>query len=476
MNNLRIMAAGNRIMAGLSVMTLLFMVACSTPEERFNSQIDKAVSEEFDYSVFSYDGFSVQYPVWPVSESDVELSVTRGYCTVAINAEKITAEQWYAMMLDAVEQQNATIIISNEKESHMKFSMPYQNLTMVSDNRIYDCKGNGIVVTIMCIDQADAKTQEMHEKIFSSAKCDGEEIKQPSAKNEETVYKTYNENDFSVIYPDWEKLQDNSEHNLAVSKGVCSVIVDKHNALPEDIYMWYKDAISKNKDNHLLDSSSEGDIYYVTYDMPYEDYILTSASKVIYCNYQSYITQVLCVDELITEDFEKIKDSVIESARCAKEYEVPTPEKIEEAKQEAEKEDPGVIEEIGESIVKTNAGEEFGIDEEAVVYFINNNEFFTKVMKDFPKANIVIEDSENSRELDLRVSIGSEGKIESLEDGQYSDADITLKVPLRDALNIFGNAQNINLITLIIFAANVRTEPPEIKDEVIQKVLRGEYN
>jgi hypothetical protein len=465
MGNSGIMALKNKIIAGLSIIVLLFTAACSTPEERLNSQIDRAISEEFEYSVFSYGGFSVQYPVWPAADSDVELSVSRGYCTVAINAEKIPAKQWYDMMLDSVEQQNATIIILNEKDKHMKFSMPYQNFTMVSDNMIYDCNGNGIIVTIMCIGQADAKTQDMHEKIFSSAKC-GE---QPEL---ETAYRTYKEDDFSVIYPDWEKLQDNSEHSLAVSKGVCSVIVDRHNALPEDIYAWYKDAISKNKDNNLLGSSSEGDIYYVTYNMPYEDYTVTSASKVIYCNYQSYITQVLCVDELITEDYGKITDRIIDSAVCAKEYEVPTPEKIEEAKQE----NPEAIEEIEESIVKTNAGEEFGIDEEAVVYFINNNAFFTKVMKDFPKANIVIEDPENSRELRLRVSISDEGKIVSLEDGRYSDADITLMVPLRDALNIFGNAQNINVITLIAFAANVRTEPPEAKNEVIQKVLRGEYN
>ena len=109
-----------------------------------------------------------------------------------------------------------------------------------------------------------------------------------------------------------------------------------------------------------------------------------------------------------------------------------------------------------------------------VVYFINSNDFFTNVMKDFPKANLLIEDED--RELKLRVLIDGEGKITLLEDGEYSDADVTLIIPLRDALNIFNNAENINPFTLISFAINVRTEPAEIKNQVIQKVLSGEYN
>ncbi|MBU0535543.1 MAG: hypothetical protein KKE20_01155 [Nanoarchaeota archaeon] len=467
----------------LIILITVTFAACSTPEQKFQDQLDKAMSEKFDYSEFSYDGFTVQYPVWPAAESDVELSVSRGYCSVAVNAEKITAEQWFGMIGDAIEQQEGKIIISDKSKNLIRYSMPYQNFTMVSENRIYDCKGNGIAVTITCIDQAFAKSQDMIDKIFGSAKCDGKQMTETkgepetkTSEQEKTVYKTYKEDDFSVKYPDWAKLQDNAEHKVGVSKGICSVVVDMHNALPKDIYNWYKKAINDNDDNNLLDSSAEGDTYYITYDMPYEDKTIISTSKVIYCNYQSYIIQVLCVEGMITEEYEEIRDYIIESSGCAKEYEIPTPEKVEEAKKEAEEEDPGAIEEIEDEIVKTNAGEEFGIDEEAVVYFINSNDFFTKIMKDFPKANIVIEDPENNRELDLRVEIDNDGKIELLEDGSFSDADVTLKVPLRDALNIFGNAQNINPLTLIGFAANVQTDPLEVKDEVIKKVLRGEYN
>lgn len=111
-----------------------------------------------------------------------------------------------------------------------------------------------------------------------------------------------------------------------------------------------------------------------------------------------------------------------------------------------------------------------------VVYFINGNAFFGKVLKDFPKSNLVIEDKDNSRELKLRVLIDGDGKVTLLEDGEHSDADVTLRVPLRDALNVFNNAANINPLTLLGFAANVKTEPIGIKNQVIQKFLKGEYN
>ncbi|MBU0962666.1 MAG: hypothetical protein KKD48_02050 [Nanoarchaeota archaeon] len=453
----------------ISVIFIIIFTACSSPETRLQDQLDIAIAESFSYSEFYNDGFSIQYPVWPASDSNIELSVTRGYCSVSVNVEKIPAESWYDMIIKSVNEQNGKIIELNKDENYIRYSGLYQNFTMISENRIYDCNYNANAVTITCIEQAYPKTQDMRNIIFNSAKCNGQETTGKS----EVIYKTYTNSDFSINYPDWDKINDNSNHEVAVSRGICSVLVDKYNALPKDIYEWDKNAIKDNKDNNLLDSSSKGDIYYLTYDMPYEDKTITSETKIFYCNYESYITQVLCINGLVTDEYKEIREKVLESSKCSKEYEASTQEDL---KKKAEQDNPGAIEEIGNEIVKTNAGQEFGIDEEAVVYFINNNLFFTKIMKDFPKANIVIEDTENNRELDLRVTIDESGKIKILEDGQFSDADVSLIVPLRDALNIFGNAQNINPITLIGFAVNVRTEPPEIKNQVIQKVIRGEYN
>jgi len=58
---------------------------------------------------------------------------------------------------------------------HAKYSMPFQNITMVSDNMVYNCNDKAVVVSVMCIEQADSKMQEMKEKIFGSAKCEGKE-------------------------------------------------------------------------------------------------------------------------------------------------------------------------------------------------------------------------------------------------------------------------------------------------------------
>jgi len=429
-------------------------------------QLAKILNEKINYSQFSENGFSISYPNWPdIANGDVELTVSKGYCSVAVNSEKIPSLQWYEMILDSVTKQEGKVIISDDDGQQIKYSMEYMNNTLVSDNRIFECQEKSIVVTLTCIEELDELMQRLSDEIYPSASCQEKEIE----------IKKYQDDDFSIEYPDWDDTLDGeNERLLGVTKGVCSIIVDKHNALPKDIFNWLGKAIEEKEDHNLLTSSADGDVYNIIYQFSHEKNTLTSTTKVFYCNYQSYLTQVLCVDEYITEDDREMRNHVLDSSRCVQVYEIPTPKKIEKEKEEVKETEPEIIEEIEDEIVKTNAGEEFGIDEEMVVYFINSNEFFSKVMKDFPKTNLLIEDDD--RELRLRVQINNAGKITRLEDGEYGDADVTLIIPLRDALNIFNNAENINPITLIAFAANVKTEPVEIKNQVIQKVLRGEYN
>jgi len=291
-------------------------------------------------------------------------------------------------------------------------------------------------------------------------------------------YRSYSSDDFKVNIPEWNELTDESgeERVVGVTKGVCSVIVNKYTARPQDINNWVKQNVGDSEGNRLLSSSQDNEIYYFEFEQPYEQYIVTSKNKMFYCNYLTYVTTVMCVNELMTDEDLEIADDILESAECEKEYEVPNlkveREEIEEEKPEVAEE----IEEIEDEIVKTNVGEEFGIDEEMVVYFINNDDFFKKILSDFPKVNMLIEDEAGGRELKLRVLVDENGEITSLEDGEYSDADITLVMPLQDALNIFSNAANLNPINLISFAVNVQTIPSEIKNEVIGKVLRGEYS
>jgi hypothetical protein len=432
---------------------LILLTACS-PEQ----QLNKIINEEVSYSTFKSNGLSVSYPLWPESENNdgsVEVSVTKGYCSVSINTEKMNAKQWYNSFLDTIEK--TRLISTDQNKMSLSFYLNYQNMTLISQNQIYDCNDQAIVVTLTCIEQAKEKMQEMQEKIYDSVNCQEEDKK--------INYNQFNEEDFSVKYPSGENLEDTNDHIIAINKGVCSIIVDKHNALPKDIFNW----VSNQQEE--LSSSVKNNQYFLTYPLSFKEQKLTANMKIIYCNYQSYLTQVICIDELTTNNEKEIIDFIFENSKCAKIYQIPEPVK---QKEKVEEEEPEIIEDIEEEIVKTNVGEEFGIDEEVIVYFINNNDFFNRIMKDFPKANLVVEDTD--RELKLRVLIDSSGKVTSLEDGEYSDANVTLFVPLRDALNIFNNAENINPLTLIGFAVNVRTSPQNIKNEIIQKVLRGEYS
>jgi hypothetical protein len=459
------------------IFVMLLLVGCANQEgtqgdksqKKTKNPLDAALNEKINYSWYSADDFSILYPEWPdTAEGNVELAVSRGYCTVAVNSEKLPAKQWFKMLVDSVEKQSGDIFSRDEDNNQLKYSLNYKNITFISDNRIFECNSNSVAVTLTCIEPVSGLLQNLSSIIFPSAECREKEIE----------FSDFEDMDFSVSYPGWDDLNDDGgeQRMLGKTKGTCSLIVDKHNALPKDIAGWMEKAISEKDGQKLLSSSAVNDEYDISYKLSYNENPLTAETKIFYCNYQSYIVQVLCMDEFASEADLQIRDAILESAGCARTYEVPTPKIVEEKKEELKEEEPEVIEEIEDDIVRTDAGAEFGIDEEMVVYFINSNAFFTKVMKDFPRANIVIEDKDNSRELKLRVRIDNSGKITRLEDGEYDNADVTLIVPLRDALNIFSNAANINPLTLLGFAANVRTEPANIKNQVIQKVLRGEYN
>src|SRR3989338_7623225 len=98
------------------LLAALLLASC-TKEQRFEDQLDKAINEEFSYKTFTLKDFSVDYPDWEMKYNEgVELSVSRGYCSVAINSETLKARQWYDMIAEAVEQQKGEILIANDKD------------------------------------------------------------------------------------------------------------------------------------------------------------------------------------------------------------------------------------------------------------------------------------------------------------------------------------------------------------------------
>lgn len=291
-------------------------------------------------------------------------------------------------------------------------------------------------------------------------------------------YISYSSQDFFAKVPKWDDLNDESgkERVLGVTKGICSVVINEYPARPQDINDWIEKHFKEDAEKRIINSSKQGEIYYFIYEESYENYMVTSTNKMFYCNYQTYVVSVVCVNELMNEEYIKVRDQIIKNSGCKKDYEVVNIEKEREAIKIENPEEYKVIEKIREKIVKTDVGEEFGIDAEMVVYFINNNDFFKRILRDFPKSNMVIEDKENNRELNLKIYINDKGEVYSIEDGQHTSPDVVFIIPLRDALNLFSNAANLNPLNLISFAVNVRTVPEEAKGEVIGKVLRGEYN
>ena len=524
------------------IISSLFILTSCSPEKKFQKQLDNAVNEEITYSTYIHNDFSIDYPYWPSTNSNsdnekennedltgAEISVTKGFCTVMINTETIKADQWYDMLNNAVKDQaQHKLLIADPKDNRLKYSAPYQDLKLLSDNKFYECGGFTHLVSIVCIEQADDNAQHIHNSVFGSAICNSEEEKEKKEEQEVTnlkkqshkvvgtlqsakqideskesdavkkiVYTQFKDSDFSIDYPNWPEIKNeneetenkedgqNQEHLLGVSVGICSVYVNKHNALPNDLANWIEKTVDEKDDHELLISEQEGNINYIDYRFPYNEHSLTARTKLLYCNYVTYAAITVCIDDLTTNDYVNMQKKVLDSAVCAKEYEIPTTKKLEEKKQEIIEEEPEVeeeIEKIEEKIVQTNIGDLIGIDSKLVVLFINRNDFFKKVMKDFPEANLIFVDednelSTNKNEYKIKVTVnGDSGEIILVEDGEFEDPDVTLIVPVKDAINILSNAQNINPITLISFAINVKTEPANIKNQVIQNVLKGKYN
>jgi hypothetical protein len=488
----------NIILTLILTILLLTLTSCTV-------NLDKILSEEFDYQTYSSDGFSIEYPKWPVSADKVdetEISVSKGYCTVIIDSNDVPAENLYDYLISAIEDadhvnsyetfDDELLVISNNT---------YLEHILISELKIEDCNNQAHTINIACLDEVyqHEKVREIYNHVFDSVSCDVDEtssdddnennsnkdtsneentnnegaLTDPVTDSEEIIYTTLIEDDFELEYPEWNELNDLEEESiLGVSVGTCSVFVNKHNALPEDLYNWIITNFDGTGGYEIIETSEMNNVYEIEYEYPYEEYTLIAKSKMFYCNYVSYMTVAVCIEEHLNEDSEDMQEYVLESAQCLAEYDVPEIE----IPQEIVEEEPEVIEEIENEIVKTELAEEFGLNAEAIVYFINGNDFFTNIMADFDTANLVFEDDENARELQLKITLDADGQIIFVEDGLYDDADVTLYLDLMQALNILNNAANINPVNLLVFAADVRTEPEEVKNEVIAKVLRGEYN
>jgi uncharacterized lipoprotein NlpE involved in copper resistance len=446
--------------------------------------LDDYVKQPYNYSIYTSEDFFIKYPEWPEAEKgDAEIATSRGYCTVIINTmENTDANGLYNVMIDSTK--TAPHVLSYEEDSNnlvIKSVATFQEHKLVSLMKLVGCNNNAHIVNIACVEEVVGYPEvlTLYKDIQDSISCEetiktsNKETKEEILNNkqeEETIYEIFEQEDFTIESPEWGEINDLSDDTIFSStKGSVSILVNKHNALPEDLYNWITENIENNEGHKLLLAKevNEGEYEY-KYTFPYEEHTLIAESKIFYCNYESYAPVVVYIESMYDKDVEEVKNKVLNSAVCKKTYPIPKPEIPEEIIEQQ----PEIIEET-KGIVKTDIGEEYGLDAEAIVYFINTNQFFIKIMKDFPNANLVLEDA--TKNIELKIDIDNDGKITSVEDGLHNNYDVTLYVPLRDALNILNNAANINPITLLKFAVSVRTDPIEVKQEVIDKVLKGEY-
>ena len=486
------MGLKNVILMVFVLFLVVFIASCN------QITIEDILSEEIEYLIYEDSGFSIEYPDWNVSDEtneETEISVSRGFCTVVIDSNDVLASNLYTYLIDSIITAPHIVDYSQDDDEYfVKATAMFQEHRLISHIKIADCNNKAHMINIACLEEVVGYPEVMaiYDTVLGSIECEeDEEIAEENYEAmlpvvEEIDYDVYEEEDFEIEYPDWDSFNaDMGEENiLAVTKGTCSVIVNKHNYLPSDLASWIENALEEDEDQILLYLDEENDEFELKYTSPYEDRIIISNANIMYCNYQSYMSVVVCIEDVYEDslyrefkeefsEYEEMSEIVMDSVECKKKYEIPKAEITEELIEE-DPEIVEVIEDIETRIVQTDIAEDFGFDAEAIVYFINSNVFFTKVMSDFDKANLVFEDG--SGNLELKIDVDNNGQIELLDDGFYDDADVTLYVPLNDALNILNNAENINPINLIAFAINVRTNPVEVKDEVLRKVINGEYN
>ncbi len=262
-------------------------------------------------------------------------------------------------------------------------------------------------------------------------------------------YKVYKQGDFSVKFPDWEKTDyEGDERQLTVKKGICSVTVNKHNAIVDDMFDFLKSKVIDTGYNLTIDGKdSKG--RYINYEMYKDSKAILSQMRLKYCNYQTYTVTMMCWKEQYTDYYETIADTVLGSLSCAKEHNsIPTNNKV------------------NGSIVNTKAGEKYGIDTKAVVYQINHNPYLTKVLSRFNTMNLSFEKQEYGVEILLKVTLQN-GKVALVEEGHFADADVTIIMHLMEAINTFSNVHNIDSSNLALFLKNAQTEPESVKEQVL---------
>lgn len=415
---------------------------------------------------FTQEDFSFTHPDWvdlPDKKENELKKLVFGQCLVLLSELDSNPISVFDSTLNALQlEPEAEIFGSSREELVLEFQAPINSVEYRAKSRMLYCNNKTYSLAALC---AKGTEQEMIDFAFASldsmACAKPYEYSQPKPLEDYSLL-SFSQEDYSMAYPDWEPMADYSIQTvLGVNSGGCHLSVNKYESTL-DALMAYLQQFAEENNLHILASSEDS----LDLALDYNGNSFVQYNKLNYCNYNTYVASLVCLESL-KEDVQVLRQQVFDSMECARAYSPspvylpPAPSEPETPEQPEPEEDP---------IVKTDAGEKYDLDLKAIVGFINGNEFFNFVLSDFETANFVVENAPDNETIDLKLSLKG-GKITLLEDGLFQDPDVTLLIPFDSIINIIENIENINFLNFLSFAASIRTEPPETKTKVIQKIF-----
>ena len=385
-------------------------------------------------------GFSIDHPDWNESEGGNEsiLSLSEAGCMVAVNKYDGSSEIMYDWLNTYLSSLDVDITSSDEDSKEIYYAAYHDIYLFYSKLKIYDCNDYAYNVMLAC--EQSLFNESEYSRLFDSVSCD-------ESMKEEVDYVKYTDEDFSVDFPDWDITE--QDDALVMRESFCNVYLFENEAGVDDVQGWL---IASLDDYAMKDG-------ILVYNTDYNGTTLKSEAGFNYCNYKTYVVVYTCVESVFDEE---VSMELLDSLECAEVYEEIEEEPVEEVEEIVEE-----VEEIEEEVVGLVLPEEYGlIDPEWIVWFINSNDFFTYILEDYDMVNLILEDDVN---FNIKADL-VDGKIVHIEEGLHADG-VSVYIPADDAVDILNSIDNINFVNFLVFAAKVRTEPVELKQEVINKIL-----
>jgi hypothetical protein len=424
-------------------------------------------AEETAFANFTDGDFSLEYPTWEDREATNTsiLSIGNAVCVLNVDRYDVPLTPLFNWIVNATAaNQNASLQELDIEKHSIGFTADFDNITFKAVTKMRYCNHKTYVLLATCAEDYYSDYEAELDRFSSSAVC-AIEYEEPDYSQAAalpnlngTTFSIFVDGDYSAKIPEWDSGEVKNETIISVSRGACTVLINKYNAPSDTLYGWGEEYIKENDSLELVQKDPE--VKEMEYLMHAKNVTLHIESTITYCNYQSYNLITVCENNYFQENAE-ILESIEKSPSCAKEYRI-TPEitEVEEVENIPEE----------ERIVETDVGSGYGINAEAVVSFFNSNPIFVKVMKNYDKVNLrIIGDDEDIK---LKAKLEN-GYIVNVKEGSYSDAAFTLSMPLEDALNIFNNADNITVGNILSFIINVKTDPPEKMNELIKEALKA---